>query len=66
MADKGKKKYSLIIEYIPGNDQCEYIQEEIVEENSRKTSWKIGELDLGDYFSESDIASLICCKIAKS
>ena len=47
MADKGKKKYSLIIEYIPGNDQCEYIQEEIVEESSQKTSWKIGELDFG-------------------
>ena len=63
--DKDKKVYILTIEHIEGEDACEYIKEEIIED-SDEPSWVYGEIDLRDYFSDSDIASLTCCTIAKS
>ena len=51
--------------YNPDEDQCEYIQEEIVDDTSSK-SWIIGELDLKDYFDDVDIAGLTCCEVGKS
>jgi|TARA_R110001583_G_scaffold80145_2_gene215576 hypothetical protein len=62
--DKGVK-YTLTILYNPDEDQCEYIQEEIVDDTSSK-SWIIGELDLKDYFDDVDIAGLTCCEVGKS
>jgi len=64
--DKGKKTYILTIEHIEGEDRCEYIKEEIVTKDSNDTSWIYGEVDLADYFSESDITELICCTIGKT
>ena len=63
--DKGIK-YSLTILYKPDEDQCEYIQEEIVDETDTTNHWLYGDLDLEDYFSDSDIASLVCCEIGKT
>ena len=63
--DKGIK-YNLTIVYNPDEDQCEYIQEEIVDETDTNTSWLYGDLDLEDYFSDSDISSLTCCIIGKT
>ena len=63
---KDKTKYILTIEHIEGEDRCEYIKEEIVSESDSKPSWIYGELDLKDYFSESDIAGLICCTVGKT
>lgn len=69
MSDKKNKgiKYTLTILYNPDNDQCEYIQEEIVDDTSSET-WMIGELelDLKDYFDDVDIAGLTCCEVGKS
>ena len=63
--DKGFK-YTLTIMYKPGEDQCEFIQEELIDETDDDTSWKYGDLDLKDYFSDSDIAGLTCCEIGKA
>jgi len=63
--DKGKKKYILTIEHIAGEDKCEFIKEEIIEDDN-SPSWVYGEIDLEDYFSDSDIACLTCCTIGKS
>ena len=63
--DKGIK-YNLTIVYNPDEDQCEYIQEEIVDETDTNTNWLYGDLDLEDYFSDSDISSLTCCIIGKT
>tara|TARA_R100001530_G_C4277191_1_gene144646 strand:+ start:651 stop:851 length:201 start_codon:yes stop_codon:yes gene_type:complete len=58
-------KYVLTIAYKHGQDQCEYIQEEIVDE-SDKTSWEVAKLELRDYFEEIDIAGLTCCIVGKT
>ena len=66
MANKDKGyKYVLTIVYKPKQDQCEYIQEEVVD-NTDKSSWMIGSLDLSDYFEDTDISDLDCCIIGKS
>ena len=62
---KEKKKYILTIVHIAGEDSCEYIKEEIIED-SDEPSWIYGEIDLKDYFSDSDIACLTCSTIGKS
>ena len=64
--NKDKKRYILTIEHIEGEDACEFIKEEIVNESDSKPSWTYGELDLEDYFSDSDIAGLICCTVGKT
>jgi hypothetical protein len=63
--DKSKTIYILTIEHIDGEDRCEYIKEEVIED-SNGPSWIYGEIDLEDYFSDSDIACLTCCTIGKS
>ena len=63
--DKDKKVYILTIEHIEGEDACEYIKEEIIEDND-EPSWVYGEIDLKDYFRDSDIVGLDCCTIGKS
>ena len=64
--DKVKKIYILTIEHMEGEDACEYIKEEIVEDNSKPSPWSYGEVDLEDYFTLSDLASLDCCVIGKT
>jgi len=51
--------------YKPKQDQCEYIQEEVID-NTNKRSWMVGSLDLSDYFEDTDMSSLDCCIIGKS
>ena len=63
--DKGFK-YTLTIMYKPGEDQCEFIQEELIDDTDDDTSWTYGELDLRDYFSESDLACFTCDILGKS
>lgn len=63
---KDKKKYVLTIEYIEGEDRCEYVQEEIIQESPNESSWIYGDVDLTDYFSDSDITELVCCTIGKT
>jgi hypothetical protein len=63
---KDKKIYILTIEHIEGDDRCEYVKEEIVTKSDNETSWKYGEIDLKDYFSDSDLAGLTCCTIGKT
>ena len=64
--EKDRKVYLLTIEHIEGEDACEYIKEEIIESDNEPSSWKYGEIDLEDYFTESDLASLDCCTIGKT
>ena len=63
---KDKVKYVLTIEHIEGEDRCEYIQEEVIQEPSSKSSWVYGEIDLTDYFSDSDITCILEHTIGKS
>jgi hypothetical protein len=55
---KTKKRYILTIEYIEGQDQCEFIEEKIVDESSEEKPKVIGTLNLEDYFDEVTIAAL--------
>ena len=64
--NKEKVKYILTIEHIEGEDRCEYIQEEIQQESSSESSWVYGDVDLTDYFSDSDITELVCCTVGKT
>jgi hypothetical protein len=63
--DKSSKKYILTIEHIDGEDRCEYIKEEMIEDDN-SPSWIYGEIDLEDYFSASEIACLDCCTIGRT
>lgn len=63
---KNKKCYVLTIEYNTKEDQCEYIQEEIKEESLTTKVYKLGTIDLRDYFTESEIAGIINSKVAKT
>ena len=45
------KKYILTIEYNDNGDNCEYIQEEIVDDSPETTT--VGTVDLEEYFSKS-------------
>ena len=63
--DKSKYTYILSIEYIDGEDSCEYIKEEIICKDNNP-SWKYGELELEDYFTDADISSLDCCVVGKA
>jgi hypothetical protein len=64
---KNKKCYVLTIEYNTEEDQCEYIQEEIKEEvQTTTTAYKIGTIDLRDYFTESELIGILKGKMAKT
>jgi len=66
MSDKNKGiKYTLTILYNPDDDQCEYIQEELIDDTS-DDSWIYGGVDLKDYFSDSDLSDMVCCKVGKA
>jgi hypothetical protein len=56
MSDSNKKKYTLVIEYSDDNDQCEFIQEEMVSKTPGAVM--IGELDVTDYFDTVTISAL--------
>ena len=58
-------KYVLTIAYKHGQDRCEYIQEEIIDETD-DTSWEVYKLELKDYFEDTDIAGFTCCIIGKA
>ena len=58
-------KYTLTIAYKEGEDQCEFIQEQIVDD-SDSGSWSIGSIDLEDYFEDLDIAGMTCCIVGKT
>ena len=63
---KNKKCYILTIEYNTEEDQCEYIQEEIKEEVRTTKTYKIGTVDLRDYFTESELTGILNGKMAKT
>ena len=63
--NKGKYTYILSIEYIDGEDCCEYIKEEIICKDN-KPSWEYGGLVVQDYFTDVDIAGLDCCIVGKT
>ena len=65
MADN-KTKYTLVIEYVEGEDRCEYIKESIVSDDDHGEPLNVGTIDLYDYFTDADIACLTEFKIAKS
>ena len=52
--------------YKPGEDQCEYLQDDLLDDNDNSTSWRYGDLDLRDYFSDSDLACFTCDILGKS
>ena len=47
-----KKRYILTIEYIEGQDQCEFIEEQIIDDSPEDEPMVIGKIDLADYFDE--------------
>jgi retron-type reverse transcriptase len=59
------KKYVLTIEFNDNGDNCEYIQEEIIDDTPEDKR-TIYEADIDDYFSTADIAYLLSNKIAKA
>ena len=59
------KKYILTIEFDDSGDNCEYIQEEFVDDTPEETKI-IYEAKLDKYFSDTDIASLTEFNIGKS
>jgi len=63
---KTKKRYILTIEYIEGQDQCEFIEEKIIDESSEDKPMVIGTIDLEDYFDEVTIACLTGNTIGRS
>ena len=67
---KSKKKnikcYTPTIEYNTEEDQCEYIQEELKEEVSSTTAYRIGTIDLREYFTEGEIAGILNGEMAKT
>jgi hypothetical protein len=66
MSKKSKGfKYVLTIAYKHGQDRCEYIQEEIID-NTDDTSWELGSIELNNYFEHMDIAGLTCCIVGKA
>ena len=56
---KNKKRYILTIEYKDGEDRCEFIEEKVIEDTSDETVTQIGFIELGDYFSESDLTCIM-------
>ena len=58
------KKYILTIEYNDNGDNCEYIQEEIVDDSPETTT--VGTVDLEEYFSKSEITMLHHTVIGKA
>jgi hypothetical protein len=52
------KKYVLTIEFDDNGDNCEYIEEKIIDETSDNKRI-IYEAELDDYFSDSDLACLL-------
>ena len=59
------KKYILTIEFDDSGDNCEYIQEEFVDDTPEETKI-IYEAKLDKYFSDMDIACLTEFNIGKS
>tara|TARA_R110002012_G_C11569512_1_gene604239 strand:+ start:233 stop:418 length:186 start_codon:yes stop_codon:yes gene_type:complete len=54
----GLKKYVLTIQFDDNGDNCEYIEEKILDETSENERI-IYEADLKNYFSASDLACLL-------
>jgi len=52
------KKYVLTIEFDDNGDNCEYIEEKIIDETSDNKRI-IYEAELDDYFSDMDLACLL-------
>ena len=65
MSDENKKTYTLVIEHIEGEDRCEFIKETIEESNHSKTLI-VGDVDLLEYFSDSDVSCLTEFDIGKT
>jgi hypothetical protein len=63
--DEKKYKYVLVIEFIEGEDRCEYIKESITEPDDG-TSLEIGSYNLYDYFDETDISCLTTYEIGRT
>jgi hypothetical protein len=52
------KKYILTIEFDDSGDNCEYIEEKVIDDTSDNKRI-IYEADLNSYFSDTDLACLI-------
>tara|TARA_R100000808_G_C2127463_1_gene137424 strand:- start:23 stop:217 length:195 start_codon:yes stop_codon:yes gene_type:complete len=63
--DEKKYTYILVIEYIEGEDRCEYIKETVTEPED-DVNLEIGSYDLNDYFDQADIDVLTSYEIAKT
>ena len=61
-----KKRYILTIEYNEDEDRCEYIEERLIDESPDDQVIVLGFIDLGDYFSESDLACVMEHNIGRS
>ena len=59
------KKYILTIEFDDNGDNCEYIEEKVVDSTPEKTNI-IYEANLEEYFSDTDLACLIGDDIAEA
>ena len=61
-----KKRYILTIEYNEDEDRCEYVEERLIDESPDDQVVVLGFIDLGDYFSESDLACVMEYNIGRS
>jgi hypothetical protein len=59
------KKYILTIEFDDEGDNCEFIQEEIID-NTPVSKSIIYEGDIGDYYDDSELVALITEDVAKA
>ena len=59
------KKYILTIEFDDNGDNCEYIEEQIIDDTPNQTKI-IYEANVNNYFSDSDIACLLDDDIAEA
>ena len=60
------KKYILTIEFDDNGDNCEYIQEEIVNSAPESDSRIIYEADIDEYFDDVNLIYLTSDEIAKA
>ena len=58
------KKYILKIEFDDNGDNCEFIEEKVIDDSPDKVS--IGEIDIDEYFSATDIAGITKDNIGKT
>mgnify|MGYP003626813480 CR=1 FL=1 len=61
-----KKRYILTIEYNDNEDKCEFIEERLIEECPDDQVVSLGYIELGDYFTESDLACVMEFNIGES